>query len=1471
MKNIYINAIKKASCQSLTLLILLCLQASLPASGQKITGVNIVRNSRLKNYTRVEIEFVTKEAPADFKLQVEQVIDMAKPNNMIQSYSMVQSKLVILFEPTTLPLSPRDIRVKTNIGWYAFQVEPNFSSKPSFITACDIDRIINQHFIVQKGGILFIEPRNIHGTLTNFSWCEYDKNGDLKLLKKYDAPYFLDTVTHDQHIVLVYNLSNNTPTTNITEGVHVQVLTKEIFQSIKLAILKDEVDYEEAFKIIPDKYINGLKYPIYWEYSFEEPKNSWLFLHDTDFHSQSLERPSGITKDIYYRRYITIDGEKVYSEPVLVKMKMDGGIISTDKQQVSPGESFTLVSVKTPQGVATATWEKREEASNKWNEINGTNKDNCQVTGITGNTWFRRKVTRDYKTYYSNECLIRTSLGTSTSTYTSLDPSSTNTGYRRIVDVTYTDGFGRKSQDVLVNASPQAGSDIIQPYMYGKLGREERTYLPYAKSNNAGKPDATPFSPSNWAILGNDDKAFAFKTTEYDDSPLDRIVKITGPGKAWYISKKSQTITLEGNVTADSVRCYGVNEAGELVLNRLYSPNILQKKISSDEDGNKQTTFTTREGQVLLSESIDTDGSRLKTYYIYDDWGLLRYVLPPEASASISSTATRTTAVIRQYCYYYEYDNWGRQILKQMPGCDPVYLVYDGRDRLVMSQDGKQRAENANKWSYSLYDNQNRVIETGEVISNVASHATLQTTASGKPDHIPTGTRTPLQYTLYDTYTTTTNVPVLAFQATTGYASDYYKLVTGLVTSVKTRVLGSDTWLTTTTYYDNRCQVIQTVCNNIEGFTSRVDMKYDFTGNLTSLRESHKINTSQTDVFETVNTYDTRSRLVSSMSKLNGGTPATVLYTYDAVGRLVSRKLGAITETMTYNPRGWLTGKESVPFKMKLRYEKPEGGSTACWNGNISEWEWQQGTNAALMYGFTYDGINRLTETSQKQKSGTSWSLLTGNYLEKGLTYDRNGNIKTLQRTANGSIIAGMAYTYIGNQLTSLSRNGTIGTYQFDKNGNMINDSRKNLSLSYNVLNLLSEAKAGNMTKAKYSYLAEGTKLQVRDAGSNGFDYLGSLAYRKSSAGLQLESANFGEGVIRANVSNSVGSEVNYFLTDHLGSVRVIVDGNGVVKERNDYYPFGAKHVRSDYPQLAVNRNKYNGKEMQVTGNLDYLDYGARMYDSEVGRWFSADPLSEDRWMLTPYNYCQNNSLNRVDMNGALDNPIYDPWGDFLGTDNFGLQGTPIIMGNKFFEQGMSHWMASFCDMGIGGLRGRESINRFSNHYLSLPSRPDWDGVMSYKELLEWGREMGNAPVFLDASKIDIGNTYIDEFGGVGNSKRINTVGRGTPLDTYGSWGTNYMTLVSADGKVKMRSDRFDYDQHDLKEMRKLGKSVYVYEVFRSVCISALQLFHGVDDKFGFDMYPYGYAKAKIRTKERYTGIGSGAHLLKSMTWSNYR
>ena len=92
------------------------------------------------------------------------------------------------------------------------------------------------------------------------------------------------------------------------------------------------------------------------------------------------------------------------------------------------------------------------------------------------------------------------------------------------------------------------------------------------------------------------------------------------------------------------------------------------------------------------------------------------------------------------------------------------------------------------------------------------------------------------------------------------------------------------------------------------------------------------------------------------------------------------------------------------------------------------------------------------------------------------------------------------------------------------------------------------------------------------------------------------------------------------------------VKQNGTVQEQNDYYPYGGRHTSGNtYAALPGNTHKFNGKEEQTTGNLGYLDYGARMYDNVTGRWGTPDPLAEKYKSLSPYNYCLNNPVKFVD------------------------------------------------------------------------------------------------------------------------------------------------------------------------------------------------------------------------------------------------
>ena len=194
-------------------------------------------------------------------------------------------------------------------------------------------------------------------------------------------------------------------------------------------------------------------------------------------------------------------------------------------------------------------------------------------------------------------------------------------------------------------------------------------------------------------------------------------------------------------------------------------------------------------------------------------WG--RWVLSPEASLRIASSID--TEALYKYAYYYEYDWLKRMTFKKLPGCEPVYMVYDKRDRLVLTQDGNMRASNGNKWSYTEYNTKNRPVESGEIVlSSGATHAQLIDSMMDS-ESVLSGIRTPLQYIRYDKYTANEHVTPHAFVAVPGYAEDYHRLTVGRVTATKTRVLGTDQWITSTIYYDSKCRPMQEITDNLVG------------------------------------------------------------------------------------------------------------------------------------------------------------------------------------------------------------------------------------------------------------------------------------------------------------------------------------------------------------------------------------------------------------------------------------------------------------------------------------------------------------------------------------------------------------------------------------------------------------------------------------------------------------------------------
>jgi RHS repeat-associated protein len=126
------------------------------------------------------------------------------------------------------------------------------------------------------------------------------------------------------------------------------------------------------------------------------------------------------------------------------------------------------------------------------------------------------------------------------------------------------------------------------------------------------------------------------------------------------------------------------------------------------------------------------------------------------------------------------------------------------------------------------------------------------------------------------------------------------------------------------------------------------------------------------------------------------------------------------------------------------------------------------------------------------------------------------------------------------------------------------------------------------------------------------------------------------------------------YITDHLGSTRVVLNNAGSVLERYDYYPYGEK-IDVSVANTGNTDYLYTGKESQQSlFGINWYDSGARFQTTD-GIFTGIDPLAEKYYHISPYAYCAGNPVNLMDLKGL--NPIYSTKGDLLGTDDNGLQG----------------------------------------------------------------------------------------------------------------------------------------------------------------------------------------------------------------------
>ena len=997
---------------------------------------------------------------------------------------------------------------------------------------------------------------------------------------------------------------------------------KDIILTSRNQSMNSVKDASQTFGIYPDRYYDSrIVYRFNVSYAWQKKESGsydWTTVPGAT--TEYLPEIMRISSNTSFRRITYFGSRELYSNEIYMQLETGNNEIALVYAE-NPLDGFFVNSIKEPNiQPDSICWEWRTVGNQGWGNRIKTNSSTYTTGPISQSRYLRRVYYKQGTPYASNEILVGTNEKRIVNrTYTS------NKGASYVDDIEYYDDFGQKIQLVSVNASPDGNKDIIQTTEIGLRGELNKEYVPYAKT--VGNTfDLTYRNPANWSFEGQD-PAYAFTSTAYEPNPFRRMQKSTGPGYVRHTEDKSTRLSYGYNVANDIIN-WQVSFDGVLTSEGYLPAGALYLTETITPDGRISQEYKNIEDKVVLSRVFD-DTTMLNTYYVYDKIGRLTYVMPP-----MVDHAHITQQQIDELCYYYCYDELGHPITIKTPGAAPNYYVYDKKDRVVLTQNGNGRV--GNKWDYALYDNFNRVVEVGQISSN-ESFESLKATASVLENYIPAN-REPIKYLFYDNYNYTGVHPFIQAENISGYIDSdmnpengYSDLTAGLKTGIRVKMLGTDSWLTKTYYYDSQNRLIQQIDDSADSALgeSCFSFQYDFVGNILSSRERHGL--SAPDVLLSSYLYDDRGRLVSGSYSLNNGKSATIKYEYDAVGRMKKARYGdeinGFDEEYSYGISGSLLRKKSPYFAMGLRYHDPlMSSSTPSWDGNISEWSWHYDPDGnEQTYAFSYDKLSRLTNTEQ---------YINGNlndlFVEKELTYDKNGNLSSMHRIANGASLDRLAYSYIGNQLTSLAGTAT-GTYSYDLQGNMIHDGVNNLDLKYNCLNLIEKVERNGSTLAKYSYLADGIKLSATDAEGNGLYYLGSLVYRKQNGAFSLESAGFNGGHFIATSNNL---ELQYFLTDHLGSTRAIVNSDGEMIEQNNYYPFGMRWSDSN-SRISDNRYRYNSKEEQLFVSNPYIDYGARMYDPKFRlSWNASDPLAEKHFEIGPYIFCANNPICLVDIFG---------------------------------------------------------------------------------------------------------------------------------------------------------------------------------------------------------------------------------------------
>jgi RHS repeat-associated protein len=820
---------------------------------------------------------------------------------------------------------------------------------------------------------------------------------------------------------------------------------------------------------------------------------------------------------------------------------------------------------------------------------------------------------------------------------------------------------------------------------YDKNGPDEQPYSQNVfEASTLGRPIKTMPAGASW-VGNNVGKTFNYFTNTLWQYQSNTLVTLSGGFPRWTMASTPGALPVNA----------GQYDPGQLFINQ----SIDEDGKETLEIKDKENRLVMKLAGLSTNTWGNTRPlDYAYTCYVYDELGRLRCVLSPEAAKPVAtadnSGSVNWNAITQMQldglCYTYLYDNRSRLIEKKLPGKAVEYFVYDKRDRQVFYQDGNLRPDN---WLFTLYDVQDRTIATGKANWGAVTRSYIQ----GKVDDNVTYPSNDilsyiktynlynsypatlsgcifLTYSYYDDYSQTASLSNLQFNP--GPFSGLTLPVTvvpsvkcdeprGLPTGSKVRVTDGENgitnqWLTTALYYDAKGRTIQSASTNLQGDADYSSNVYYFQGmlykNITTHRNHSAVSIPvSTDgpitEYTVVNTLERNLKkgggndlVKRHTQRINIGNEYELLHnSYDHLGRNTLKEWTAGLNLSAYNMRGFLDtiiyrkNDLDTAFYEAISYDK--GFATKLYNGNIAGITWAGADHVSRAYGYSYDALNRLThaEFNQRRPDG-QWNKLDGVDLSMtGVTYDLNGNIKTMNQFGRPALGSGpsvqmdaltLTYAPGSNQLfnvkdasptypnlpdfkEAVSNPITVQEYAFDANGNMTYDNNKGInSIRYTHLNKPEKIDVTNKGVISYTYDALGNRLRkiTIDAGTglrDTTDYMGNFVYKNNELQYILNDEGrarpvvVGHGQYPEQIQQGTFLTkfvYDYFVKDHLGNVRSTVTASP------NTYPYLAMHNISTANIEELIFDNISSVRDTKPGSTNPDDMAARLNGAEDSR-----------------------------------------------------------------------------------------------------------------------------------------------------------------------------------------------------------------------------------------------------------------------------